>query len=88
MSESSENTGPVWIDPDDAPELDDYWFEHADHARNGVLVRKGRPGGTSKTSTTIRFDSDVLDAFKKDGPGWQTRMNLALRDWLAARRAA
>jgi uncharacterized protein (DUF4415 family) len=24
----------------------------------------------------------VLAAFKQDGPGWQTRMNQALRDWL------
>jgi uncharacterized protein (DUF4415 family) len=24
----------------------------------------------------------VLDAFRSHGPGWQTRMNNALRDWL------
>lgn len=31
----------------------------------------------------IRLDPDVLDAFKRRGPGWQTRMNAALREWLA-----
>ncbi|MBX4158939.1 BrnA antitoxin family protein, partial [Lactiplantibacillus plantarum] len=36
-----------------------------------------------KVSTTIRFDADILAAFKHAGPGWQTRMNQALRDWLA-----
>lgn len=48
--------------------------------------KRGRPAGSSKESTTVRFDRDVLDAFRADGPGWQTRMNAALRDWLKARK--
>lgn len=44
--------------------------------------RRGRPVGSDKESTTIRFDRDVLAAFRASGPGWQTRMNAALRDWL------
>jgi uncharacterized protein (DUF4415 family) len=32
--------------------------------------------------TTVRYDSDVIEAFKATGKGWQTRMNAALRDWL------
>lgn len=44
--------------------------------------RRGRPAGSGKESTTIRFDRDVLAAFRAAGPGWQTRMNAALRDWL------
>ena len=44
--------------------------------------QRGRPNGTDKESTTIRFDRDVLAAFRAAGPGWQTRMNAALRDWL------
>ena len=43
---------------------------------------RGRPTGSDKESTTIRIDSDVLAAFRAGGPGWQTRMNTALRDWL------
>jgi uncharacterized protein (DUF4415 family) len=43
---------------------------------------RGRPAGSDKESTTIRFDRDVLAAFRAAGPGWQTRMNAALRDWL------
>jgi len=30
----------------------------------------------------VRFDRDILTAFKATGKGWQTRMNEALRDWL------
>ena len=44
--------------------------------------QRGRPAGSEKESTTIRFDRDVLAAFRAGGPGWQTRMNSALRDWL------
>ncbi len=44
--------------------------------------KRGRPPGGAKVSTTIRFDCDVLDAFRAAGPGWQSRMNAALRDWL------
>lgn len=32
-----------------------------------------------KTPVTIRIDSDLLAAFKKTGPGWQSRINAALR---------
>lgn len=74
-----------WIDPDDAPELDDAWFEKANLYKGGVLIQRGRPSGATKVSTTVRFDADVIAAFRADGPGWQTRMNLALREWLAAR---
>ncbi|MCW5262827.1 hypothetical protein D5045_22590 [Verminephrobacter eiseniae] len=36
---------------------------------------------------TILFDADVIEAFKATGSGWQTRMNDALKDWVAAHRA-
>lgn len=47
---------------------------------------RGRPVGTrkddSKQAVTVRYSPDVLVAFKATGPGWQARMNDALRDWL------
>lgn len=55
---------------------------------NKVIGRVGRPlSETKKVSTTIRFDKEVLDAFKAGGKGWQTRMNTALKEWLAAHQA-
>ena len=48
----------------------------------GFTKKQGRPVGALKESTTIRFDRDVLETFRASGPGWQTRMNAALRDWL------
>ncbi|MBU3694342.1 MAG: BrnA antitoxin family protein [Rhodocyclaceae bacterium] len=51
-----------------------------------VSRRRGRPRGSvqavTKKSTTIRFDADVLEALKATGPGWQTRVNAAAREWL------
>ena len=44
--------------------------------------KRGRPLGSNKVSTTIRFDADVLNAFRSRGPGWQSRINAALREWL------
>jgi len=41
----------------------------------------GRPRSDHpKVAVSIRLDQDVVEAFKKDGPGWQSRMNAALRE--------
>ena len=32
-----------------------------------------------KEMVSLRLDRDVLDFFQKDGPGWQDRINAALR---------
>jgi uncharacterized protein (DUF4415 family) len=57
----------------------------AEEMQSGIEAyrkQRGRPAGSEKESTTIRFDRDILDAFRSAGPGWQTRINAALRDWL------
>jgi uncharacterized protein (DUF4415 family) len=33
----------------------------------------------AKEMVSLRIDRDVLDHFQEDGPGWQDRMNAALR---------
>ncbi len=35
------------------------------------------PGGREQVS--LRIDRDVLEHFQADGPGWQDRLNAALR---------
>ena len=50
----------------------------------GSAGRRKPRGAVAKISTTIRFDADVLAHFRQSGPGWQSRMNAALRDWIAA----
>lgn len=56
-----------------------------DHELSLFKRRGGRPPGyATKVSTTVRFDADVISAFRASGKGWQTRMNDVLRDWLKA----
>lgn len=82
MTAKSKVTNSTSVDPDDAPELTDDWFDKADLMQGDKIVRRGRPVGRTKASQTVRFDLDVLAAFKATGKGWQTRMNDALREWL------
>lgn len=61
----------IAADPDN-PELGAEFFAHA-----------GRLRGPQKTPTkrlvSLRLDPDVVDYFRSTGPGWQGRMNAALR---------
>lgn len=41
--------------------------------------RGGRPPGSDKQLVSLRIDRDVLEKFKAGGPGWQTRINEALK---------
>ena len=70
-------------DYDEIPELGDEFFQGADEHRAGALVKRGRgrPAGSSKSQMNLRIDLDVIEAYKAQGEGWQTRMNDALRDW-------
>ena len=41
----------------------------------------GRPkSGNPKVAVSLRLDQEVVTRFKALGPGWQTRMNEALRE--------
>ncbi|MCE8014338.1 BrnA antitoxin family protein [Billgrantia desiderata] len=83
MNANRKNIGTDWIDPDDAPELTDDFFEHADEYRGKTLVRRGRPRSNSpKRQVTLRLDEEIIESFKASGPGWQTRMNQALKTYL------
>ena len=54
-----------------------------------AAVRRGRPPlARPKVSTTIRLSQDVIEHFKAGGRGWQTRIDEALREWIAKRDVA
>lgn len=82
----------AWVDPDDAPELTAAWFDRAtpligEHPASlaefaQVAQRRGRPRGAAKHLVSIRYDPEVIAYFKATGPGWQTRMNNALKEWI------
>ena len=55
---------------------------YPDLAEFAVKRKRGQRGpqkAQTKKPVTIRIDHDVLDSYKATGPGWQTRMNDALR---------
>ena len=77
---SSSDIAQDWVDPDDAPELTDAWFDRAEMKVAGHVVnRGGRPRGATKEQVTLRVDRDVLGRFRESGAGWQSRINAALR---------
>lgn len=47
-------------------------------------VQGGLPGPTRQL--TVRFDVDVIEWFKTQGAGYQTRMNAVLRSFVAAQK--
>lgn len=50
--------------------------------------RVGRPlGSGTKTQITLRVDTDVVEAFKATGAGWQTRINEILKNWVHSHAA-
>lgn len=73
MTSNEQAMGSVDFDPDDAPELTEEFFERADEYIGERLVSE---------CITIRLSPEVLKPFRASGPGWQTRMNAALADWL------
>src|SRR5205085_5379684 len=77
----SDATKP-WVDPDDAPELTDEQLDEAELYEGDKFIRRvGRPKGSGKKElVTLRLDREILDRFRAGGPGWQTRLNDALRE--------
>jgi uncharacterized protein (DUF4415 family) len=43
------------------------------------MVRRGLQPAPSKAAVSLRVDQDVLEWFKAQGPGYQTRINTVLR---------
>lgn len=75
-------TAAAMADPDAIPLTDSEWERVKPSLRRG-----GRPVSENpKVFTGIRLDPDILEAFKSSGRGWQTRINAALREWLATHR--
>ena len=78
----------------EARELDGAWFATAQPASKAfapetytALLALKRPRGRQKVEepkvfTAIRLDADLLAAYKATGKGWQSRVNVALRQYV------
>jgi len=81
----------VELDDDDAPELTEESLRNSIPASQFFAERglpmPGRPKSASpKVSVSIRLDREVVEGFKAQGPGWQTRMNAVLAESLKPKR--
>lgn len=78
-SELIDDDNPEWTDDMIKQSIR---FDALPGSLKAKLHGRGRQKLPTKVSTTVRFDADVLEAFKSTGRGWQTRMNDALKEWL------
>jgi uncharacterized protein (DUF4415 family) len=63
------------IDTSDIPEVLDW-----SGAKRGLFYRP------VKQQLTLRLDADVIDWFRREGTGYQSRMNAALREYVSRKR--
>jgi uncharacterized protein (DUF4415 family) len=87
--EDARLTAAAESDPDARPWTDEQWAK-ARPAREVLppemferLTRKPGGRGPQKAPTkqlvSLRLDREIIEHFKAQGPGWQTRLNDALR---------
>jgi uncharacterized protein (DUF4415 family) len=72
---------------EEIPELADAWFDQAEFAVGGKVVRPAKRPGRPKSDAAkkliaLRLDPDVIERFRATGPGWQSRINMVLREYL------
>ncbi len=68
------------IDKSDVPEVSPEMFARG-------LVRRGLKPTSRKQQLTIRVDGDVLDWYKRQGHGYQAKINSLLRAYMDAHKA-
>jgi uncharacterized protein (DUF4415 family) len=68
------------IDFSDTPEITPNMFARS-------VVRRGLKSVPKKSQLTIRVDNDVLEWYKQQGRGYQTKINSLLRAYMEAHKA-
>jgi uncharacterized protein (DUF4415 family) len=67
------------IDTSEIPELSPEFFARA-------IVRRGLQPVEPKAQLTIRVDREVLEWFRQQGSGYQTRINALMRAYMEAHK--
>ena len=71
-------------DPNDPEAVEEFW-------KNATVRRPGQRGPgrkARKVLLSVRYSPEVVEYFKSTGEGWQSRMDEALKEWMASRRSA
>ncbi len=64
------------------------WDQPVNRSEEPAVAAKPQTINGVKQIVTIRLDVDMLEWFKSAGPGYQTRINQVLREYMDAQRAA
>jgi len=80
-----DDDNPEWTQEDFAsalPAADALPRLIGENATQGLVRRsRGRPPkADKKVNQTLRLDADVVEAYRQEGRGWQTRINQILRE--------
>ena len=70
-------------DPNDPEAVEAFW-------KNATVRHPGQRGPGKKARKvllSVRYSPEVVEYFKSTGDGWQTRMDDALKEWLASHKA-
>ena len=72
------------VPDEESPEVTQEMMDRGTVTFRGIVIRgprkTGRPlGSGKKESIHVMFDKDIVAYYRASGPGWQTRMNAALR---------
>lgn len=81
MMASAGSTIAIEADPND-PEDGDVTVDAVERAlaeRRQRMRSRGAQTAPTKQQVTLRLDQEVLAKFKATGPGWQARINAALK---------
>lgn len=83
--EDREITAAALADPDAQPMTD----EELDRLVPYKVYMRGRPKlANKKLLVSVRYSREVLQWFRETGPGWQARMDEALKEHIARQRKA
>lgn len=83
--EDAKLTAAALADPDNRPWTDEMWARArpAEEAMPEFIARwrkwRGQQKAPVKRLVSLRLDPDIIDHFRATGPGWQRRINDALR---------
>lgn len=69
--------------PNDPHAVEVFW-------KNATVRRPGERGPGKKAKKvllSVRYSPEVVEYFKSTGEGWQTRMDEALKEWVASHRS-
>ena len=74
------------VEYDDLPELTDKMLKRAVYKVGGIKKaaprRRGAQKAPTKVALNLRLPQEVVDYFKFEGRGWQTKISVVLKAWI------